>query len=226
MKTPKSFAGFTLPRLRGINAELARPLARRLDDARAFRRQYGRAGLRMAGPYQCRQFATASALGFYLDDSATMPGLRYTLGDEFDCGGPDAIAALVLRLPHGRGFLAGWTMGDHMASEVSRDIIEDETGAMRAAQDAAEREAEHQQRYGEARAVADKLDDHRAALRAAHGEARGLVAVMRELPQTAASRAALCDMVRLCRERMAAALAAIDEARAVLADYAAAGVEV
>jgi hypothetical protein len=41
-----------------------------------------------------------------------------------------------MRLPHGR-FLAGYTMGSHMASAVSRNVYDDETDAANAADDMA-----------------------------------------------------------------------------------------
>ena len=230
MNTVSSFAGFTLPRLRGINAERRSPLACRLADARAFRRQYGRPGMRPTGPYQCRQFATDAGLSFYLDDSATMPALRYVEGRAWHADDSGEFAAIVFRLPRGRGFLAGWTMGDRMASHLERDIIADESDAMRRAEslahEAADREQEYQEQYGEARDAADSLDVARAELRGAHGSAVGLVAVLRDLPQTAATRDTICRMIREHRARMAAALRHIATLRARLADFAAAGVEV
>lgn len=59
----------------------------------------------------------------------------------------DAYMPVVLRLPRGRGFLAGWTMGKGMASSVGFTIYQDESDAWRVAdreaQSAAASEAEY-----------------------------------------------------------------------------------
>jgi hypothetical protein len=106
------------------------------------------------GPYYHAPKPNSSGRGFYLDSDG-MPGLRYELtGDSFgfnECG--DSIEGLVFRLPKGRGFLAGWTMGVHMASDVSGEIYADESDARRAARDEAEsmaeRQAEHEAELNE-----------------------------------------------------------------------------
>jgi hypothetical protein len=101
----------------------------------------------------------ASGLGWYLD-SDFAPGLRWEWCDKVEGarightgwytdrdGIGDSIRGLVLRLPHGRGFLAGTSMGQGMSSGASRRIYEDERSAARAADRAAESEAETEREY-------------------------------------------------------------------------------
>lgn len=132
-------------------------------------------------------------------------------------------------LPHGR-FLAGYDASEWDTVQLDRAVYDDESDAWRAACRMAERDAETERDYSEkwnaAREVQDQQAERREAMRAAHGEARGLVAVLRDLPQTAASRATICRMIRECRERMAAALQGMDNDAETLADYARQGVEV
>ena len=60
----------------------------------------------------------------------------------------DPMYAVIVRLPHGRGFLVGWTMGDDMIMSIDADLIADEDDARYCAQSrcesAAEAEAEYQ----------------------------------------------------------------------------------
>lgn len=89
---------------------------------------------------------------FYLD-SDFMPGLRWQYADEVNSGightgwftnsyCDDKIRGIVMRLPRSKGFLAGWTMGDKMASEVDSYIYEDEISASYAADSMAQHIAE------------------------------------------------------------------------------------
>lgn len=104
---------------------------------------------------------------FYLG-SDFMPGLRWQWCDDVEGAriehtgwfadefGDIKIRGLVFRLPHGRGFLAGWSMGESMASEMHSYIWDNERDAAHAAdnmardaaddmaRDAAEREREYQ----------------------------------------------------------------------------------
>lgn len=135
----------------------------------------------------------------------------------------------VWRIPHGR-FLAGYesTEWDYMRLDTA--VYDNEREAWRAADSMAERDAEKERDYSErwqaAREVQDAREEKREAMRAAHSEARGLVAVLRDLPQTAASRATICAMLRDCRARMVAALQGMAEDAEKLAEFAADGVEV
>jgi hypothetical protein len=154
------FAGFTLPRLRNINAEKRAPLWQRLADFKIYSKQYGKPMFSPCGPYQCRQFAGNDGLDFYLDDSATMPLLRYTLGKSYGYDECEPMTALVMRLAHGRGFLAGWTMGENMASEVSRYIWDDEADAMNEAERMTQRAAEDDAQFqADERAKIEAEDD-------------------------------------------------------------------
>lgn len=102
-------------------------------------------------------------MSFYLG-SDFMPGLRWQWCDDIrgdiqhtgwftDEYQDTKIRGLVFRLPHGRGFLAGWSMGESMASELYSHIWDDERDAAAAAddmaRDAAEREREYQEEQNE-----------------------------------------------------------------------------
>lgn len=132
-------------------------------------------------------------------------------------------------LAHGR-FLAGYDASEWDTVQLDRAVYDDEREAWRAADRMAERDAETERDYSErwqaARNVQYAFYEKREAMRAARGEARGLIAVLRDLPQTAASRATICRMIRECRERMAAALQGMADDAETLADYARHGVEV
>lgn len=135
----------------------------------------------------------------------------------------------VWRLTRGR-MIAGYDASAWDTVVIGRVAYDDEREAWRAADEMAERDAEQERDYSErwqaAQRVADELEEKREKLRAAHGEARRLVTVLRDLPQTAASRATICGMIRECRERMAEALQEMADDAEKLAAFAADGVEV
>jgi len=151
-----TFAGFNWPRY--IAVLPSGSLAKRLDMARK---------PRVTGPYwnSPRPVDRASGTGFYLD-SAGMPGLRYWYARETgsalirhrgwycDQFGDQTIEGIVMRLPHARGFLAGWTMGEGMISYIEHAVYESKREAALAAdslaQHAAEREREREEYEGEA----------------------------------------------------------------------------
>jgi len=100
------------------------------------------------------QSGAHSGVGFYLADS-TMPGLRWQWADDVyrDIGHTgwfcdeyqdNKIRGIVLRVPHGRGFLAGWSMGEHMASTIEGEIHADETEAALIADEHARRAADNE----------------------------------------------------------------------------------
>lgn len=64
--------------------------------------------------------------------------------DEFQ---DQTLVPIIARLPHGRGFLAGWTMGANMAACVDSTIYDSEHDAALAAHDMAERDAEKERDY-------------------------------------------------------------------------------
>lgn len=106
--------------------------------------------------------------GFYLSESAgpfqlrwawadeVLPSIRHTgwFCDEHQC---DKIRGLVMRLPRGRGFLAGWSMGEGMASAIDGWVHDDIEDAARAADSMAEEVAEAQREYEEAESA--RLND-------------------------------------------------------------------
>ena len=95
--------------------------------------------------------------GFYLASDGA-PGLRWQWADDVHRairhkgwhttphGDGDTIRGVVFRLTHGRGFLAGYSMGEGMASSVEYSIYTEDVDAARAADEmariAAEREME------------------------------------------------------------------------------------
>ena len=117
----------------------------------------------VGGYYHSPTPNTSTGRGFYLDD-AGQPSTRWQWCDNIDgarirhtgwwidvhCD--TKIRGIVVLLPHGR-FLAGWSMGEHMASSIEPDVYDDIIDAARAAdsiaEDAAEREREYQESQGE-----------------------------------------------------------------------------
>lgn len=93
----------------------------------------------------------------YCDEVAT--SIRHTgwFADEYQ---DDKFRGLVFRLPRGRGFLAGWTMGEGMSSAVDGCIYDDELSAALAADSMAEKAAddEREAREAEERAESDELE--------------------------------------------------------------------
>lgn len=66
-----------------------------------------------------------------------------------DSDGFSALTPIVARLPHGRGFLAGWTMGEGMCGAIDLDIYGEIGDAARAAHSMAENDAEKERDYQE-----------------------------------------------------------------------------
>lgn len=239
-----TFAGFTFPR----NVPIWRPLNRAARGAR----KRGE-----ASPW-CFAYRTAPSplpndgKGFYMD-SDFAPGLRWQWCDKVegvriehqgwftDSDFQDqTIRGVVFRLPHGRGFLAGWSMGESMASEVGRRIYQCERAAARAADRDAEsvagREREYQDGWRDGQTARelwrDALGDAlaqignartmrkaaRVALRRAlaqrEGEAAGFVP-----PETVAeARALYRQALKRSREMAEAACESRREAYAALSD--------
>ncbi|WP_197517127.1 MULTISPECIES: hypothetical protein [Burkholderia] len=109
------------------------------------------------GEYYHTPKPNSTGKGFYLESDG-MPALRWTWCDEIDGaniehtgwftdehGDGNTIRGIVFRLPHGRGFLPGWSMGERMASEIEYShVYDDERDAARAADDMAERVSERE----------------------------------------------------------------------------------
>ena len=140
-----NFAGFTYPRHVPMFSP-RKPVGKRLSTAY----QTAARPITRSSP--------ADSWGFYLD-SDFAPGLRWSYADEvtslrhngwfYDDFG-DSIRGIVMALPHGMGWLAGWTMGKGMASCVHCSIYDDEEEAARAADDAARYAADEQRDYEQA----------------------------------------------------------------------------
>lgn len=146
--------------------DFAQPLA-----ARAKSRKF-------CGPYKWRPAVPQSGRSFYMGKplSCAENGSGFRLRLEYttdhlrndrnvplaywcdEDGSGDSLSPIVAQLPHGRGWLAGWTMGAGMISYLATDLIHDDpVDAARMAHEeariAAEREREH------AAAEAARLDD-------------------------------------------------------------------
>jgi len=141
-----TFAGFTFPRY------IPEIIPRR-KDGRTFEAIYTHA------PTPLCAGMTHPGKGFYLEDHGSLG--RWTWCDEVsgsrvdhsgwysdEYGCLDKIRGIVFRLPHGR-FLAGWSMGDGMATSVDGDIYTGEIEAARAADSIAENAAETEREYQE-----------------------------------------------------------------------------
>jgi hypothetical protein len=89
------------------------------------------------------------ARSFYLE-GGSQPFTRWEWCDDVDDrilhtgwfadpdGDGDKVRGIVVRLSHGRGFLAGWAMGEGMAGTIYRDVYADAVDAARAADSVAE----------------------------------------------------------------------------------------
>lgn len=109
----------------------------------------------VCGPYMHapRPEQAGKGPGFYLGDDPAPFRLRWRYCDEVatsirhtgwfaDDYQDDKFRGLVFRLPRGRGFLTGWTMGEGMSSVVDGYIYDDELSAALAADSMAEKAAD------------------------------------------------------------------------------------
>lgn len=138
--TPEfTFAGFTWPRYVATLAQGPAALRRQ----REVRQVCG-------GYYHAPRPNGNSGRGFYLGD-AGQPAPRWEFTDaEYYCDRDchDTIRGIILRLPHGR-FLAGYSMGEGMASGVDGTVYTDEDEARHAADEEARIAADRQREYEE-----------------------------------------------------------------------------
>jgi|GEM_PF-1489310 len=216
MQQPFTFAGFTWPKAAAMLPS-GSP-ASRLAKRRA-------SGPSLCGPYTHAPAPNAGRAGFYLD-SDFAPGLRWQWADETGAridhmgwwadphGDGDKIRGVVMRLPKGRGFLAGWSMGESMASEIETTrIYSDETGAAYAADSCAEGIAETEREYqtaSEAGRRWSELGDEAAKAR------RDALAILRDR-KSARGSATLCGVIR---DKVEALLDEVRSARAKRAELA------
>jgi hypothetical protein len=148
-----TFAGFAYPFTFAILPRA--PLSTRLAEYKQTR------GKRTCGPYYRTEPAPNPHGAFFYLDSDFMPGLRWEWCDEVegirightgwftDEYGGGKIRGLVMRLPRSRGFLAGWSMGENMASTLDYTVWDNAVDAARDADRMAERAAEEQREYEE-----------------------------------------------------------------------------
>jgi hypothetical protein len=134
----------------GTVHDFSRPLRKRFEQ-----RQY-------TGPYYWSPSKPGTRRGFYqashglaCDKAGSSFNLRLELANDHLWGSRlrfingyyadrdhgDTLTPIVARLPHGRGFLAGWTMGAGMCAALDSDIYETIEDAARAAHDIAESDA-------------------------------------------------------------------------------------
>ena len=145
---PFTFAGFQWPR----------HLARMACGPAALRKKW--AGRKVCGEYYHAPSpeTAGTGRGFYLESDG-QPFTRWQWCDEVDgvridhtgwfCdeyGDGGKIRGIVVALPHGR-FLAGWSMGEGMASTVDADLYDTAEDAACAADSMAERAAEDEREY-------------------------------------------------------------------------------
>lgn len=96
----------------------------------------------------------------YANDYLSHSRLSHITGYFCDIDGDgDSLKPIVARLPHGRGYLAGWTMGEGMAANLDGYIWEDIEEAARAAHDMAESDAEEsREKQAEERAKESRFE--------------------------------------------------------------------
>lgn len=127
------------------------------------------ASRKYCGPYRWTPAASGKGRGFYSGSSALdmdSHGSSFRLrienandhirdrrnqisGYYCDSDCIDTLQPIIARLPRGRGFLAGWTMGAGMCASLEGDIYPDEESAASAAHCVAEYAAEREREYQE-----------------------------------------------------------------------------
>lgn len=151
---------------------------------------------RYCGPYVCNRTAPGDRIFFYADSDEKMGDgavrLRIRRADFVDRAGIDhggwytdehghraTIAGVVAALPHGRGWLAGWSMGAGMCGELDRFMYLDERECARDADDMAREVAEQECRRSQAsdlkqdiEAAQEVISDARAAFTTLAAELR------------------------------------------------------
>lgn len=140
--TESDFAGFTWPRY--VATIPKGGIAKRKE-------RYTRP---CVGPYYHSPTPNQNGNRFFYLESDFMPGLRWKWCDEVEGVSirhkgwftndfqDETLRGLVMRLPRSRGFLAGYSMGEGMASFLCPEIWQDEQDAAREADRMAERAAE------------------------------------------------------------------------------------
>jgi hypothetical protein len=161
---------------RATKGHWSEPLAGYIHDFTVPMRERA-ASRRVVGPYNMRPDTDHTCVTFYTDSTGQCirhgSRIRLRIVDANDVlpfsgrrvtaygfNDYDAIVPIIARLPRGRGFLAGWTMGENMISELERDIYEDEQSAAYAAHSVAEYAAERQRDFEESERDEDEDEDN------------------------------------------------------------------
>lgn len=132
----------------------------------SFAQRLARAKNPVCGPYYHAPKPNTGGKGFYLASDG-MPSLRWNYCDEVtawinhkgwycDEFQDQTIRGIVFYLPRSRGCLAGWTMGERMASEIDYTIHETESDAAQAANELARIAAENEHEYQEKERVKEQ----------------------------------------------------------------------
>ena len=152
-----TFAGFTWPRYVATLTPLSG-----LRKKRELRKICG-------GYYHAPKPNSNNGRGFYLSD-AGQPFTRWQWCDDVegasirhtgwftdDYGDSDKIRGIVILLPHGR-FMAGWSMGEGMASTIEPGIFDDIDEAARMADEHARVAADNEREYQESQETENEED--------------------------------------------------------------------
>ncbi len=137
--TPEfTFAGFTFPRYVATLA-IGFPALKKQRDIRKV----------CGGYFHAPRPNANTGRGFYLG-GAGMPCQRWEWASDTewyaDDDGHTTMRGIILRLPHGR-FLAGYSLGEGMASGVGAHVYDDEAEALAAADEEARTVAESEREY-------------------------------------------------------------------------------
>lgn len=157
-------------------------------------------------------------IGFYLGSDSPI-NLRWQWCDEVegsrightgwftDDYQSETIRGLVMRLPGGRGFLAGWSMGENMASEIDSTLYETEKEAARAADreaeiaalmaaQLAEREAEKEREHQTEQQAERDIEEAKARIHAINKDALALIRELKTVNACASFPPAICAALR------------------------------
>lgn len=134
---------------------------------------------KFCGPYRWQPTAPGKGRGFYSSQSDALKmdragstldlrlesandhlsGSRLSFTDGYFCdldGDGDTLQPVIARLPRGRGFLAGWTMGAGMCGSLDSTVYDEEADAAFAAHRLAESDAESNRDRQEAERAEDE----------------------------------------------------------------------
>lgn len=194
-RTGETFAGFTYPRRQWSLP--SGPLAGRLAAAKKDR---------LCGPYYFNApCPNSSSVVFYLGDmgEGSPVDLPWSWCDEIpsewrdysrravthsgwysDDLSSETIRGVVFKLPKGRGFLAGWSMGVGMSSELSKtEVFDSADCAAHAADDLARVAAEVEKEYQWVESLRSQLEDKLETVRRLWADAKTLSRELKNTPR-------------------------------------------